>query len=53
MKSNGFADVHRAGNNLWVESCGPDERPTILLNAHIDTVKPSPSYTRDPFEPDY
>jgi acetylornithine deacetylase len=51
MKSNGFADVHRAGNNLWVESCGPDERPTILLNAHIDTVKPSPSYTRDPFEP--
>ena len=38
---------HRVGNNLWAE-CG--EGPaTILLNAHIDTVKPAASYTRDPF----
>ena len=37
---------HRIGNNLWAE-CGQGE--TILLNAHIDTVKPSASYTRDPF----
>lgn len=26
-------------------------RPTILLNAHIDTVKPSDSWTKDPFLP--
>ncbi|MEE0860065.1 MAG: M20/M25/M40 family metallo-hydrolase [Paludibacteraceae bacterium] len=40
--------VHRVGNNLWAE-CG--EGPEIvLLNAHIDTVKPSPSYTRNPFD---
>ena len=37
---------HRIGNNLWTE-CGQGE--TILLNAHIDTVKPSVSYTRNPF----
>jgi acetylornithine deacetylase len=38
---------HRVGNNLWAE-CGEGPQ-TILLNAHIDTVKPSSSYTRDPF----
>lgn len=43
--------VHRVENNLWAE-CG-DEPETILLNAHIDTVKPSVSYTRDPFDGEY
>ena len=38
---------HRIGNNLWAE-CGEGPE-TVLLNAHIDTVKPSASYTRDPF----
>ena len=38
---------HRIGNNLWA-ACG-DGPETILLNAHIDTVKPSASYTHDPF----
>lgn len=37
----------RVGNNLWA-ACG-EGTETILLNAHIDTVKPSASYTRDPF----
>lgn len=40
--------VHRVENNLWAE-CGEGPE-TILLNAHIDTVKPSVSYTRDPFD---
>ena len=42
----------REGNNLWV-GC-PDwdnNRPTVMLNAHIDTVKPVNSWTRDPFTP--
>ena len=39
--------VHRVGNNLWAE-CGEGSE-NVLLNAHIDTVKPSASYTRDPF----
>lgn len=43
--------VHRVENNLWAE-CG-DGPETILLNAHIDTVKPSVSYTRDPFDGEY
>ena len=38
---------HRIGNNLWA-ACG-EGAETILLNAHIDTVKPAASYTRDPF----
>ena len=51
MKDNGFDDVRRVGNNLWVESAPADDRPVILLNAHIDTVKPASGYTRDPFTP--
>jgi acetylornithine deacetylase len=42
----------REGNNLWV-GC-PDwdnNRPTVMMNAHIDTVKPVSSWTRDPFTP--
>ena len=39
--------VHRKGNNLWAD-CG-DGPETILLNAHIDTVKPATSYTRNPY----
>ena len=45
-------DVHRVGHNLWVESEKPSDKPTILLNAHIDTVKPVAGYTRAPFEPE-
>ena len=44
-------EVHRTGNNLWVESEPAGDRPCILLNAHIDTVKPAASYTIDPFKP--
>lgn len=43
--------VHRVENNLWAE-CGNGPE-TILLNAHIDTVKPSVSYTRNPFDGEY
>ena len=42
----------REGNNLWV-GC-PDwdnNRPTVMLNAHIDTVRPVASWSRDPFTP--
>ncbi len=42
----------REGNNVWVCSRHFDEhRPTLLFNAHIDTVKPVSSWTRDPFTP--
>lgn len=42
----------RKGNNLWIENRPAEPGlPTILLNAHIDTVRPAASYTRDPFAP--
>ena len=42
----------REGNNLWV-GCADwdDNRPTIMLNAHIDTVKPVATWTLQPFTP--
>ena len=52
LKDNGFPDVRRIENNLWMESEAPSWKPTILLNAHIDTVRPNHGYTRDPFSPD-
>ena len=42
----------REGNNVWAFSSNFDaQRQTILLNAHIDTVKPVASWTRNPFSP--
>lgn len=48
----GFSPI-RDGNNIWItDPKMRDDRPTLLLNAHIDTVKPVASWTRDPFSPD-
>lgn len=48
----GFSPI-RDGNNIWITDPEMrDDRPTLLLNAHIDTVKPVASWTRDPFSPD-
>lgn len=48
LSANGCA-VERAGNNLWTWAAPRDaSKPTLLLNSHIDTVKPNPSWTRDP-----
>lgn len=45
---------HRHGNNLWCVSSGFDAaKPTILLNAHIDTVKPVSGWQHDPFTPTF
>ena len=43
----------REANNLWAVSDNFDKaKQTILLNAHIDTVKPVKTWTRDPYEPE-
>lgn len=45
--------VHRKGNNLWIIEPEFDiNKPTLLLNSHIDTVKPSAGWTKDPFMPE-
>ena len=52
IRSYGF-EPQREANNLWIIAPHYDEsRPTLLLNAHIDTVKPVASWSRDPFSPD-
>jgi acetylornithine deacetylase len=41
----------RKGNNVWVKNQSFTKGlPTILLNSHHDTVKPSSAYTNNPFE---
>lgn len=45
--------VCRSGNNLWITKGLIDpQKPTILFNSHIDTVKPASGWTRDPFTPE-
>jgi acetylornithine deacetylase len=44
--------VHRLGNNVWMSTVMDASKPTILLNSHIDTVRPVAGWTRDPFLPD-
>ena len=52
LRGYGFNAV-REGNNVWSVAPGYDAgMPTLLLNAHVDTVKPVSSWTRDPFSPD-
>lgn len=44
--------VQRIVNNLMVRQPHHDEKkPTLMLNSHLDTVKPASSYTFDPFNP--
>ena len=45
--------VFRKGNNLWIIARGFDfAKPTLLLNSHIDTVKPAAGWQKDPFLPE-
>ena len=45
-------EVHRHLNNLWCVAPGFDaSRPTLLLDAHIDTVKPVAGWSKHPFTP--
>ena len=42
----------RKGNNVWAKSKDWDEnKPVILLDAHIDTVRPNGNWDTDPFTP--
>ncbi len=51
IKSAGFV-CNRKGNNCWILSPDFDSnKPTLLLNSHIDTVKPVAGWDSDPFTP--
>jgi acetylornithine deacetylase len=43
---------HRWRNNVWVCHHISDHLPNILLNSHLDTVRPVEGWTRDPHSPD-
>ena len=46
------AAPERLANNVFAHSAGFDPaRPTLMLNSHHDTVRPAPSWTRDPYAP--
>jgi len=43
----------RINNNVYAfNKHFQEERPTLLLNSHHDTVTPNEAYTRDPFTPE-
>lgn len=51
LQDNGCRPL-RTGNNVVVfDDSYVAGRPTLLLNSHIDTVKPVDGWTRDPFSP--
>lgn len=51
LNSYGFTP-QREANNVWAIGHSYNKaRPTLLLNAHLDTVKPVSTYTRNPYEP--
>ena len=57
MKEKGL-NPQRHGNNVWCLSAHAlddggqaEKKPIILLNAHIDTVKPVAGWQHDPFSP--
>lgn len=52
LATKGVKAVNRLHNNVWcVNSAFDEAKPTILLCSHHDTVRPSASYTRDPYAP--
>jgi len=44
--------VNRQGHNLWINTPIDPSKPTILLNSHIDTVRPTSGWSKEPFVPD-
>lgn len=51
MQSLGL-EVLRCGNNLWTWATPyQSNKPVLMLNSHIDTVKPNASWTRNPHQP--
>lgn len=46
-------DPKRKGNNVWATSIISEDLPTILLNSHHDTVKPTSTWRTNPFEPTF
>jgi len=44
--------VNRQGHNIWLSTPVDTSKPTLLLNSHLDTVRPVSGWTKDPFVAD-
>ncbi|MGQ1890703.1 M20 family metallo-hydrolase [Thermophagus sp. OGC60D27] len=52
LKESGLKYYQRKGNNIWIRSKNfSDQLPVVLLNSHLDTVRPSSGWDTDPFTP--
>ncbi|MCQ2218794.1 MAG: M20 family metallo-hydrolase [Paludibacteraceae bacterium] len=46
-------ETKRHANNIWLIAPGfKDNKPTLLLNSHIDTVKPTTGWKHEPHKPE-
>jgi acetylornithine deacetylase len=51
LENENIAYRREKNNILLHKDCRIEGAPSLLLNSHIDTVKPSSKYTFDPFNP--
>ena len=52
LLSENKCQPRRKGNNVWCFSGNNNpDKPVILLNSHLDTVKPTVAWTIDPYTP--
>jgi acetylornithine deacetylase len=52
LKSFGY-EVNRKGNNVWIFNKNiKQNQPVVLMNSHLDTVKPNEKWTKDPYHPE-
>jgi acetylornithine deacetylase len=51
LADRGVETLARGNNVIARNRFFTPGRPTILLNSHLDTVRPNAGYTRDPFDP--
>ncbi len=50
IASRGF-EPHRLQNNVWAIAPGYDpNKPTLMLNSHLDTVHPTAGWTKEPHQ---
>lgn len=52
FRERGFSPLRVSNNVIVHDPCHDPSRPTLLLNSHIDTVKPVAGWSRDPFSAD-
>ena len=52
LEAKGFTPYRKYNNVMVTDNTMHPAKPTILLNSHHDTVKPSSLWTRNPFKPE-